>query len=416
MDLRRFVVSSGIVYAGSIVSVAVQAAFYMMSLRIGIEAFGALQSILAVLFPMFTVRSIIGGYIVIHASGDEYALPSIARKGIAYSFAASLALAGVFIAMAPTLRDFLHLQTSMPFVLIGVACLPSLVQGVMEGVLNVQRRFAAMALTGIVGSLSNLALAAWLFRDGFQEADGGWFVLVGSTFSFVLVSAITFKVFLAKATPAKGSTPKEIGSLLLASILFGGSLRVDVFWARHVLSKEAAGVYALCASVAVVLYLITGSISRVVSVSMRDGENDERSVVRASYVTMAGTAFVLAVGFATFGLPLLRLITGHDVPIDWGTLVPLFIALTCYSAITFDYSCLNVLTKNIHAGIGAILVGSQTAALIAFGYSAHAIAWADCIVMAVLAVVFSDSLLQALRAARKQAVPHPAEHHLAQNA
>jgi hypothetical protein len=102
------------------------------------------------------------------------------------------------------------------------------------------------------------------------------------------------------------------------------------------------------------------------------------------------------------------------VEIEWSVLLPLFAALTLYSVITFDFTCLNVATKRVHVGIGVLLLAVQGAALVIFGSDARSIALSQCGAMAALSVVFSLSLSSAVRAMRASPAAHPAEAHLQQ--
>lgn len=412
MDRRGFLLSSVITYLGTAVGIVLMASFYIISLRMGAEAFGELQASMAVLFLLYTGRGIAGSYIVIHSGGDERSLPGMVRGAMRLSVLMGLATAGAFIFFAPFIRDFLHMPSAVPFVLIGISALPGMLAGTMDGILNVQRKFGALAISSFLIPLGNVLMALLLLRDGLQEYDAGWIVLGSQLFSCLNLFFVdwSFLRTRTKRSDEPRTSLKEVAILLLASLLFGGALHVDVFWARHVLPVEIVGMYAICASVANVLYQLSASIARISSVSLRGGGSAR--IVGLSYALIGCVSVVLALGFAFIGQPFLNAVVGHTVPIDWNVLLPLFIAMPCFAVITFDFTCLNVMTKSVHVGIGIALVLAQVVALATFGISASTIAWSQASVMGSLMVVFSFLLLRAVLANVSSPAAHPAEQHL----
>jgi O-antigen/teichoic acid export membrane protein len=413
MKTRDFFYSHGVTYVGTAASVVLMAAFYVISLRIGPEAYGALQSTFSFMFLLFAGRAAAAGYVVLNAAGDERALGSVTRTALRLGFLMGLLIAGAFFALSPFLRDFLRLQSTAAFVLIGVAAIPGMIGGMNDGILNVQRRFGALAVSSAIAPASNVLLAALLLRDGFQEMDAGLIVLGGQCFGCLNALFVRWD-FLGsdKRVAPSRSALREVSELVAASLLFGASLRLDVYWAKHVLSPEQAGVYAIAASIAVVLYMMSNGVARVTSVSLR-GDTAMKSIL-ASYGLIIAVSATLAGGFWAFGPPTLRLLVGHDVAIDWSVLAPLFAALTFHSIVTFDFTCMNVATKRVHVGIGVLLVAVQTGALVWFGSDARSIALSQCAAMGALTIVFSASLKTAVKALRASPAAHPAEAHLQQ--
>lgn len=411
MGLSGFLLSSGVTYAGTVASVLLMAAFYGASLRIGTESFGVLQSTTALLFVLQTCRGVVGGFVVIRAVGNGEPLSVVTRQGVKIA----MLLGGVVSILlglgAPALRDFLHMDTPLPFILIGLAAIPGFLSGMTEGVLNAQRRFGALAVSSAMVPAANLLFAFVLFRDGFQHADGGWLVL-GSYVLSLLNLAFVDRIAFKRTLPSDGFPRlKEIGTLLVASLLFGAAHRVDVLWARHVLTQSDAGSYAIAAAISVVVFLMSTSIARVASVSLRSGSGPR--VVSVSYAMIVSVSLLLAAAFFIVGERALGLVAGRTIDVDWAILTPLFIAAACFSIISLDYWCLNVLTKRVHVRIAGALVGIQVCALLLFGRSAISIAWVQCAVTAALTVVFSVPLARTLWRNRPLPRPHLAEAHLA---
>jgi len=413
MDRYSFLVSSAVTYVGTALSVAFLSLFYIVSLRIGTESFGALQSMLALMFLINASRGVAGGYVVLHVTGSDSTLGTVVPRAFAAALSIGTAIAATFVLASPLLQNFLRIDSPLPFVLIGLSAIPSLLSGTIDGILNVQRRFIALATSIALIPAATLVLGIVFFRDGFQQSDAGWIVL-GSQCIGCLNALMADWSF--QSSRKKRSDPtrllRDIAVLLAASILFGAALRMDVFWARHVLSHSEAGSYAVASSIALVLYLLSNGIVRIASVSMRSGG---KNVIALSYALILGMSVILAVGFALLGPPLLSWVIGRQFTPNWSVLAPLFAALTSYAIITFDFTCLNIVTKHVHVGIGIALVFTQAFALSMFGTSATAIALTECVVMTGLMTIFTAWLWKSLPLGTKHPPRNPAEHHLVQN-
>lgn len=416
MDTRKFVVSSAITYVGSGLSVLLTALFYVLAMRMGQESFGALQSSLSFLFLIYTGKSIAGSYIVIYSGGDPRLLPDLIRPTARLALAIGTATAVIFVLLAPVLRDFLHMPSYVPFMIMGVSAIPGILAGTADGILNVQRRFGFLAFTSLLVPLGNVLMAVLLLHNGLDQNDAGWIVLGSQLLHCLNVIFVDWSFLRSPvAQPNKRfNSLAQIIPLLVTSLFLGACTRLDVSWARHLLSSELAGAYAVSASIATVLHLVSSSIGRISSVSLQ-GSSSTR-IIALSYVIIVGISAAMGIGFALLGEPVLNLLVGRQVFIDWGSLLPLFIAAPCFTIIMLDFSCLNVLTKHVHVGISATLVSTQAAALIFFGTSTATIAWAQAGVMAALMLVVTVLLYRTTTMNAVLPAPSGAEPHLGPNA
>lgn len=395
-----------------ILSIVVGAAFTLYTLRLEPSSYGALYTVLSILFLLQAARGATASYIVLHAAGDDRALPRAIRNAVTFSLLIGTVMTIVLIACAPLLRSFLHLSSTLPFILAGVAALPSIIGGIADGVLNVRKQFIALSLIAPITGVVKIATAVWLFSDGFHETDAGWIILLSECAGLIAFAFIRPSSLTERLPPAQKMSRdmREVGTLLTASLLFGFSHRIDVLWARHALSPNDAGTYAMMLAIAMVVFSITSGVSRVATVWQRSSSSD--GVLKASYAIIIVTAALLSVGFIAIGEPVLRLLAGKNIPIDWDVLLPLFAAMTCLSIIVLDYSSFNILTKRVHAGMGALLITAQAVGLFFFATSAASVAWIQFTVMASLMGIFSASLWRYKRRNGDVSRAHPAEIHL----
>jgi|GEM_PF-5610344 len=396
-------------------SIVVGAAFTLYALRLEPASYGVLYTVLSITFLLQASRGATASYIVLHAAGDERALPNAIRSAVTFSLLIGAAMTIILIACAPFLRSFLHLSSTLPFILAGVSAVPNIIGGIADGILNVQKKFVALSLIAPIMGTVKIAAAIWLFSDGFQEADAGWVLLLSEcaglvAFAFLRPSSLTERL----PRPQRISRDmREVCTLLVASLLFGLTNRIDVLWARHMLSPTDAGTYAMMLGIAMVVLSITSGVARVATVWQRSSSPE--GVLKASYVIIVGTALVLSGGFLAIGEQTLELLAGKRIPIEWNILLPLFAAMTCLSIIVLDYSSFNILTKRVHAGMGMLLIAAQAAGLFLFATSGASIAWIQFTVMAFLMAIFSVSLWRYKRRNGDVSHAHPAEIHLMQH-
>lgn len=415
MSVRNLIISSAVTYVGTILSVLFMMAYYGVALRgAGMEAYGALQSIMSLTFLLYAGRGVIGGYVVIHTGGDERQLSSIVRQAVTLVAYLGLGTMALFFLLSPFVRDFLRLESVVSLALIGVAAIPSMLAGGIEGVLNVQKKFTALSLSMIIVPASNLVGAYFLFQDGFQETDAGLLILSSHTISLLHSIFWMDRGFLSHIPAASREHLrlfKDFAILLISSILFGAVLRTDLFWAKHALNATDSGAYAISASIAMVLYLISSGVARVASVSFRS--EPALKIVAASYGIILVTCLALGLAFAIAGQTLLTILAGHPIVIHWNILLPLFLSFTLYSLITLDFSCLNVVTKRVHVGISIALACTQIIALSLFGTTGTAIALTQCTVLLIFTALFTLWIARAVHGNRKAVPAYPAEAHLA---
>lgn len=398
-----------------LLAIVAGAAFTLYALRLEPEQYGVLYAVLSTVLVLQATRGATASYIVLHAAGDENALPTAIRNAVTFSLLIGMVMTITLIACAPFLRSFLHLSGTLPFVLVGISAVPNVFGGIADGILNVRKQFLALSLVAPIMVMVKIAAAVWLFSDGFHETDAGWIALLTECSGLIAFALVDRSSLVERLPHARRifQDMREVGTLLSASLLFGFAHRIDILWARHALSPTDAGTYAMMLGIAMVVLSITSGVARVATVWQRS--SSPGGVLKASYTIIIITAAMLSGGFILLGEPVLFLLAGKSIPIDWNILLPLFAAMTCLSIIVLDYSSFNILTKRVHAGMGAMLIAAQATGLFFFATSAASIAWIQFIVMASLMGIFSLSLWKYKRRNGDVSHAHPAEMHLMQH-
>ncbi len=415
MDQRSFLRASGVVHAATSVSIVGSIAFYALTLHLDTASFGAFHAFFTLTALLGAGQQAVAASVVLYAK-DKRTLGSTLQNVLAAGALLAVVLCVVCILAAPLLRDFLHGETLMPFYFLGISAFPTIITGALQGSFNVERRFGVMSLAIAAPPLLRMAFTVVFLQNGYQELDAAW-VIVGAsvlTLACCLPMGIPtlWNAWRSRAGDAI-ATFKNMLLLFASSLLFGLALKFDVLWARHELPSDVAGSYTLLSSVALVVYFVSSGMGRVASVALRDG--DAMRALLWSYTQIILAAIAGMCAFALAGEWALTHLADRAIVIDWFVLLPLFLAATGYALIIFSFTCLNVLTKHVHIGIGCVIVVAQALGFYFIGQSPQAIALTQCIVMTVLTVIVTTALLKTVRRLGKNPAPHPAEPHLIQH-
>lgn len=417
-NMRKLIASSAIRSTGAGLSIICQMAYYMIAIRhVDTVSYAGLQTLMSLTFFLYPGRGVAASYIVIRTGGDEKQLPSILHSATRISIIFAMGTMASFVLAAPFARSFLRLESMLPLCLIGVAALPCMISGYLEGILNVQKKFLSLTIATLVMPIMTTVGALLFLRDGFMETEAAYMILL-SQFMTLVVAAILIDKKIFRTAWSKSSTSssalRDAAIIFAASIMLGLTFRFDVLWAKHVLDPTAAGLYSIAASIAIVLNTLSSGTAGVTSVMFR--KDSALRIVAASYAIIISMCGALAGSFFIVGDRVLEILTGHSVDIDWTVLGLLFLGMTLHALASLDFTCLNVVTKRMHAGLALTLVVAQGCALWLFGTSSVTIAITQCVVMGIFMVLFGITLVRAVRRIKSPVSAHPAEHHFAQNA
>lgn len=205
--------------------------------------------------------------VVARRQGEAARRDGRATSGAALSAVVGLVLATAVVLLAPALRDAFHLESAASAVWLGLTLVPMTITGAQQGVLLGQGR---------LGRLSVLYLVT-----------AGTRVVAGAV--AVLADLAVHEVFAA--TTPSGAGPREVlaelvrSNAALAALMALTSL--DLLLARHLLTREESGAYALAALFGRVVFWGTQFVAlSVVPVAAGSGAGRQRTVRGAGAVVV----------------------------------------------------------------------------------------------------------------------------------
>jgi O-antigen/teichoic acid export membrane protein len=351
----------------------------VMAFLLGPEAYGALAALLALVLvgsvPGLALQAVVARRVALAGSGR--APIGAAWPGVRWLVGrAGLALALLTLLVGPGLVLFLHLDSAVPVLWLALALAPTPLLFAVQGLLQGQERFGALAAVLLAGAGVKLAIGVALVAAGLGvsgamagvAAGGLLAALAGlrlatregrvagpgsvgpggvdsrgnrTSGSATLPSGAPLPGQAAAARPegtaaappegtaaarphstwwreVGGATTGLLGLFLLAN--------VDVLLARHYLDRAAAGRYALGAVVAKIAFWAPQFVVTVIFPRLV-GAADPRRLLGGSALLIAGFGGLLAAGLAVadrVGLIVPVLGGGYE---GLGPLLPVFAAL-----------------------------------------------------------------------------------------
>jgi O-antigen/teichoic acid export membrane protein len=423
----------------------------VMALLLGPEAYGALAALLALVLvgsvPGLALQAVVARRVALAGSGR--APSDAAWPGARWLVGrAGLALMLVTVAIGPGLVLFLHLDSAVPVLWLALALAPTPLLFAVQGLLQGQERFGALAAVLLAGAGVKLAIGLALVAAGLGVSGA----MAGVTAGGVLAALAGLRLAgrggrvagpggvgpggvdshgnqtPGSATLPSGAPPpegaaaarpqgaaaarphstwwREVGGATTGLLGLFLLANVDVLLARHYLDRAAAGRYALGAVVAKIAFWAPQFVVTVIFPRLV-GAADPRRLLGGSALLIAGFGGLLAGGLAVadrVGLVVPVLGGGYE---GLGPLLPVFAALGTGLALVQLLLFEGIATRDRRMGRAVVVALVAEVALVAgpLHGSVGQVAGAALAVVAALAVAGWLLLRRRLAHSRPAAVP-----------
>ena len=319
---RRRGVGAGVVGAGTLVANAFgYALFLVLNRELGPDELGAVASLLNLV--------IIAGVAALSTqlvSAWRVALrrPDAHAAALRTGAVVGLIVTGILVLLTPVIVPLLHLDGPAPVLLVAVAMVPTCLTAAVQGTLQGGERFVMLGTVYALASMARTAggaIGAWLGWGvtGVMAltALGSWVIALGT----ILLVREHF------ARSLDGEVPTQVRRVLAGmagtSALLVAST-IDTPIARHVLSREDSGAYAVLSLFAKAAFWGPAFLVTVLYAGMSRDRG-----ARPLLLALGGTAGIVAVGVslsAFLSAPLVRVVGGPGYG-HLAELVPVFTAL-----------------------------------------------------------------------------------------
>ncbi len=209
----------------------------------------------------------------------------------------------IFLLVLPFLKFFFNESSFIPFLLFSPAILFGTIAAVNKGALNGNFSFKELGIVLLIEAVIKFLIAVLLIATGFNHLT---YLSIPVS---IVIAAVLSLYFIKKQTLIEKKNnvsyyafPRKF---FIAALIIGLStnafLSFDLLLAKHFLSPEDAGKYALLSLVGKMIFFMGSLLSSfmVTVVSRRDGQG--RDPKYAFYKIFAGTAFLVINGVALLG-------------------------------------------------------------------------------------------------------------------
>lgn len=296
---------SAIVFAGSMVSNVIAYVFHLvMGRQLGPSGYGELSSLFSILY-IFTVPLGVGQTIMVKfvselkAKNEPGEAKTLFWQVTRWCTIGCLIILPFMIICAPWVMGFLHIPSSILFVLVYILFIFSLLSMLIISLLQGYQQFVWLSVLGVLSVILKLALSV----------PGATFGVLGVMIAIIITSMIMYAVYflplrrIFRAVSKTVTLTKRKAFAFAVPTLFAvlgvtSLYSTDIILVRHYFSAIDAGLYAALAVLGKVIFYASSAVSLVLfpvlSERTAKGEQTNKLIV-------SGTGGVTAVSFAIVG-------------------------------------------------------------------------------------------------------------------
>jgi O-antigen/teichoic acid export membrane protein len=177
------------------------------------------------------------------------------------------------------LQGFLNFTSPWPFLLLALSVLLGVPGAFAGAYIQAHQRFVQLSTANILGAGSKLLLSAGLVLAGLRAIGAVMGVVASQVLSLGYSTMVarrlgrpnSFRHYLVLRRPDVGLIRPELryaGLVLLTSLAVNTILSLDILFAKHYFAPAEAGLYAGIATVARIMFFLTGPLTGVLVASV----------------------------------------------------------------------------------------------------------------------------------------------------
>jgi O-antigen/teichoic acid export membrane protein len=304
-SLRLFLRGSGGIIVGTAVMNVCTFGFTVVAAGIlDTSSYGAFFALLNLLMVVSVVAMGLQATAARRIVAEPGSVARIEHAIVRVGYLTSLAVGGALLLLSPAVTWLLQLDSVVPALVLAGLAVPTTIMGAQAGILQGEKRWTALSWVYVLAGIpriAGLALLWWhptetvaLFGSGLGYIAPvilGWWVLRRPRTVVPDGNREESQPGWRPESTAPWPLVRETAHGAQALLAFFALASVDIIVARHVLTDEAAGLYAVGLLVAKIMLYLPQFIVIVMFPSLATPHERRRAVIR-------GTAAILALGAA----------------------------------------------------------------------------------------------------------------------
>ncbi len=317
LQSSSFVRHNAIFFFGSVGVGALNYLYYpILGRMLPPSAFGEVQTLVSFFLQLSIFLSVLGLVTVNIAANYENeqsrnrVIFDLERVALLVSFV----LLVVSVLARHRLQHFFRFDDSLPFVVLVLAVVVSVPFTFRGAFVRGRHGFGVASISNLIASGVKIALSAALVAIGLGTAGAIWGVTAAQFVALIYIAYWARRMGLARSAETKWTSRPDMallvpelkyaGLVLVTSLVITLQFSIDILVVKHYFDARTAGLYAGIATVARIIFFLTGSISQVLMpmVKMKNTESENRALFKKSFGLLLLTGvpallvFVLAPG------------------------------------------------------------------------------------------------------------------------
>jgi len=322
-----FLRNNAIVFIGSIATGALNYLYYpILGRLLDPSPFGEVQTLVSLFVQIVIFLSVLG-LLTVNIVANQDNSPQ-AQRTVFELEKLALAISGVMllasVLLAPILQRFFNFESSLPFIILALSVVVSVPATFRMAYLRGKQLFGLNSIASIIGAAAKLALSALFIVIGWGTTGAILGLVVAQLISFVY-SAVrarqhgfgpSLKQDFWRMPDLKILVPelRYAGLVLVGSLAVTAFYSIDIIAVKHWFDGHTAGLYAGIATVARIIFFLTGSVAMALmpSIKLNSPAHENRQILLKSLyllVAIGGAALLI---FAIAPNLVIKLLMGHE--------------------------------------------------------------------------------------------------------
>lgn len=258
---------------------------------------------------------------------------------------ASLLLLMLSVIFSSQLASFFRFDDSLPFVVLVLAVVVTVPFTFRAAYVRGQHGFGVASISNLLASAAKIVLSVALVLAGLSTVGAIGGLVAAQLVALLYIAYHARRLGLTRAEGVRWTSRPDMsllkpelkyaGMVLITSLLITLQFSIDILVVKHYFDAHTAGLYAGIATVARVIFFLTGSIAQVLmpSVKLKNTTFQNRQLLKRSFLLLAATGLPALLLFVAFPGEVTRLLMGSAYG-EYASLLPILSVAIFAVAIT----------------------------------------------------------------------------------
>ena len=332
-----FVRHNAIFFAGSVGVGALNYLYYpILGRMLPPAAFGEVQTLVSFFLQLTIFLTVLGlvttNIAANYENADERNRVIFDLERIA--LAVSLVLLVASVLARHQLQRFFRFDDAMPFVVLVLAVVVSVPFTFRGAFVRGRHGFGVASISNLIASGVKILFSAGLVALGLGTVGAIWGVTAAQCAALIYIAYWARRMGLTRSDGAKWTSKpnmtllvpelKYAGLVLVTSLIITLQFSIDILVVKHYFDARTAGLYAGIATVARIIFFLTGSISQVLMpmVKMKNTAAENRALFKKSFGLLLLTGVPALLVFVLLPGAIVHILMGGQYA-EFASLLPL---------------------------------------------------------------------------------------------